>query len=386
VRRAAALFFVVLLGVLPLDRASGVATAVVEDRAQVAGIYEVVLTWSASAPDVDRDGDADLMIVPHSAGPARLYRNQGGRFTRMDGGVFAKKDRHDCQWADVDRDGRVDAYCTIGAHKGTGTKSNELWLQRTAGHFTQSAAEWGVADRWGRGRNVAFIDVNHDPYPDLYVGNDFPRQDGIPSPNRLFINTGGTRFRSASEYGLDHELGAFSVQAVDYDNDGWEDLLVAGKTQVRLYRNQSGQSFADVSRSVGINHGGLSARLVDVDGDGPLDFVLIKPDKLLVKYGGPTGALTARTTSVPLTHGARVATGDVNADGYTDLYIVQSGSSPDRLLLGPSLVDLPIPQATSGGGQAVTAFDHDGNGRTDFVVLNGGAGPGPVQLLASYPA
>ena len=35
-----------------------------------------------------------------------------------------------------------------------------------------------VVDMYGRGREATFIDSNHDAYPDLFVGNDFPRSDG----------------------------------------------------------------------------------------------------------------------------------------------------------------------------------------------------------------
>jgi hypothetical protein len=48
-------------------------------------------------------------------------------------------------------------------------------------------------------------------------------------------------------------------------------------------------------------------------------------------------------------------------------------------------VPIRIPQATAGTADDVIALDYDDNGRTDFVVLNGRKGPGPIQLLAAFP-
>jgi hypothetical protein len=44
-----------------------------------------------------------------------------------------------------------------------------------------------------------------------------------------------------------------------------------------------------------------------------------------------------------------------------------------------------IPQTRRGSADDVIALDYDGNGLTDFVVLNGRKKAGPVQLLASFP-
>lgn len=43
-------------------------------------------------------------------------------------------------------------------------------------------------------------------WPDLFVGNFSPRQDHIPSPDRLYVNMGGLYFRAATEYGLDVQV------------------------------------------------------------------------------------------------------------------------------------------------------------------------------------
>lgn len=94
-------------------------------------------------------------------------------------------------------------------------------------------------------------------------------------------------------------------------------------------------------------------------------------------------------------HGGReIASGRVNADGLDDLYVVQYGrpghDRPDRLFLdgngGRRLRSIRIPQTRRGKGDYVTSLDYDGNGRSDFLVMNGYfKHPGPVRLLATRP-
>ena len=199
-----------------------------QDVAVATGLWDGVAmrTYGSYPMDVDLDELTDVLLVPHVAKPARLLHNDGGSFSLIT--TFPKRDRHGCAAADVDLNGLPDIYCSIGADSGTGVKANELWMQTEPGTFFDRGAALGVADPYGRGREVAFVDANHDPYPDLYVTNEYPRADGVPSPNHLFINDGGSGFHAAPEYGLDVEVGGVlgiqtCVQAEDVSGDGWQD-------------------------------------------------------------------------------------------------------------------------------------------------------------------
>lgn len=371
------------------------------DVASAAGIYDGVpiRSYGAYPHDFNRDGLEDVMLVPHVTRPGRLYRNDGGRFTQVEVSTFTKRDRHGCAWADVNQDGFPDMYCTIAAGGGTGVKANELWIQGPAGAFTNKVESYGVADPYGRGREAAFIDVNHDAYPDLYVSNEYPRKDGIPSPNRLFINEGGRTFRSAAEYGLDVEVGIISgyvgtcVQAIDFDGDGWEDLLVCGKRGVRLYQNEQGVRFKDVSASVGLGGIWRDGELLDLNRDGRLDALSLTSTALRVQLGTSGSTFGSPTTIRAISFPQKFATGDVNRDAAVDVYVVRQASStgnePDLMLLnagdGRNFTNTVIPQTTVGDGQSVAGIDHDSNGTTDFIVLNGRRRTqGPIQLI-SFP-
>jgi hypothetical protein len=367
-----------------------------------AGIAQDTRTWSANISDANGDGIADVFLVRHALA-ARLYLGDAdGRFHETLAGTFRKRDRHDCDWADVNLDGRQDLYCSIGADHGTGVKANELWIQRTDGTFAASAGAWGVTDPYGRGRWVTFIDVNHDPYPDLFVGNHFPRKDGIGSPNRLFINDRGQRFVERVVPGLTREAGGYCARAADLNGDGWEDLIVCGDPKMLIYTNAGGTSFTDVTSSVGVSGFWRSAVAADLNGDARLDLAMLNRGRFQVQLQGSTGRFASPIGTRSLVAGRHVTAADWDGDGDIDLYVTQSTTStsssnvtsnaPDLLLrndgTGTFTPVATIPTTTRGRGDAAEPLDRDGDGAAGFLVMNGEGNPGdipetagPIQLI-----
>jgi VCBS repeat protein len=379
----------------PSSIASSVPVPMAVDQAASAGIAEVTRTWSAAIGDYNADGQVDILLDRHQMA-ARLYINSAGHFTEVDAGAFGNLDRHDCSAADVNGDGRLDFFCSAGAGRGTRAKANDLEIQTGSLTFTRSAPAAGLMDPFGRGRHSAFLDANGDGRPDLFIGNEGIRQDGLPSPDRLFINDGGGTFHPAPSFGLDHEIGSDCAVPGDVNNDGWIDLLLCSDTPtgIRLYRNTGGTGFTDVTSQMGIEGAvPASATLVDLNGDNKLDLVEVFKGKMIVLL--QQAGTFQQAFTYPLTSGLAVASGDVNGDGVPDLYILQGApkppNDPDVMLLndgdGTSFTKMSIPETSSGTGDTVYPIDFDGSGLTDFLVLNGKnpAIPGPVQLIAFYP-
>lgn len=102
--------------------------------------------------------------------------------------------------------------------------------------------------------------------------------------NRLFQNDGSGRFTVVTEQsGLFGERFALGAAAADFDNDGDQDLFVAGLHHVSLYRNEGRGRFADITDASGITasdpvHGALWAitgAWFDYDNDGLLDLFVV---------------------------------------------------------------------------------------------------------------
>jgi hypothetical protein len=367
------------------------------DKAADAGISEITKTYGAIIADFNNDQLPDIFLGRH-ASPPRLYVNDGnGHFTETSKGTFAQTDRHGCDAADVNGDGLEDIFCSTGAHHGTGAKRNELYVQRPDHTFADEAAQYGVFDPFSRGRSGAFIDANGDARPDLFVANEADRGDGMPSPNRLFVNKGGGTYRSAPEYGLEREMNTTfqaSPRVGDLDKDGWEDLVLATPSGLRVYHNDEGKGFTDVAASVGLGQSPEAVTLSDVNGDSWPDVIEVSPNELrvLLNRSGTFSSVFSTT----LEYGFSVSAGDVNGDDQPDIYVMRGkdatgGNAPDLVYLndgtGENFTRMSaIPSTSEGGAESVWPIDYDQNGLTDFLVLNGARGEAPAQLIAFFPA
>jgi hypothetical protein len=372
------------------------------DKAAEAGISENTQTYGAIIADFNNDTEPDIFLGRHGSLP-RFYVNDGnGHFQETNQGTFAQSDRHGCDAADVNGDGLKDIFCTEGANHGTSAKRNELYIQRSDHTFTDQAGQYGVLDPFGRGRSGRFIDANGDSRPDLFLDNNPTRGDGLPSPNRFFINQLGSAYRYAPAYGLERETslrGSNASVVGDLDKDGWQDLLVNTPRGLRVYHNEQGRSFTDVTAAVGLGQMPQDVTLADVNGDSWLDVIEVQPNELSVFVN--TNGKFSSVFSTALQYGLSVAAGDVNGDNRPDVYVLRGkdaagDNAPDQVYLndgdGASFTRMSsIPSTSQGAADSVAPIDYDGNGLTDFLVLNGGGedegGPaGPVELIAFFPS
>jgi hypothetical protein len=372
------------------------------DKAVDAGISETTLTRGGVIADFNNDARPDIFLGRHG-NTAHLYINEGsGHFTEIDQGTFVKTDRHGCDAADVSGDGLNDIFCSTGASRGSAAKLNELYVQQPNHTFVNQAGQYGVLDPFGQGRFGTFINANGDARPDLFVGNAVDRLDGMPSPNKLFINQGGSAFRSAPKYGLERETGfgglvGNNASVDDLDKDGWQDLIVATFSNLRVYHNNQGNGFTDVAASVGLGQSPADVTIADVNGDTWPDVIEVFRNELRVLLNTNGTFSKAFSTTLEGWYGVSVAAGDVNGDDRPDIYVLRGkdptgANAPDQVYLnngdGTGFTQMSsIPSTSQGLADFVAPIDYDRNGLTDFLVLNGAeAKAGPVQLIAFFPA
>jgi len=379
----------------PTHAATTPTPVTITDQAAAAGLG-VPADWSFSAAvaDINGDGRPDIFIARHWH-PANLWlNNQNGTFGPADVSYFQSiTDRHDCQAADFNKDGLADIFCSVGANRGTAVKSNTLYIQQPGGTFADRAYQWNVSDPTSRGRFGAVVDANHDGYPDIFFGAESLRPDGLPSINRFYLNTGHGSFVDSPAMGLDLNMGSKSARLADYNGDGWKDLLISSENSgLRLFRNDQGHGFTDVSSILGAPVQAADAAMVDVNHDSRPDLITLTGTTLADRLQLADGTFALPKTILTLKGGVSFATGDVNGDNNPDIYVVGAGTgsvnAPDYLLLGNAtggFTKQPIPETTVGTGGRAYAFDYNDDGLTDFLVLNGQVPKtGPVQLLTPH--
>jgi len=130
------------------------------------------------------------------------------------------------------------------------------------------------------GAGAAFFDYDNDGRQDLLLvnGSAWPGQPPARSFSRLYHNTGDGRFTDVTKAaGLEIELYGMGVAAADFDNDGWQDVLITAVGQNRLFRNTGKDTFTEVTDAAGLGKRqgfSTSALWFDYDRDGWLDLLV----------------------------------------------------------------------------------------------------------------
>jgi hypothetical protein len=304
-------------------------------------------TTSASFLDFDRDGWLDLYVAS--------YVN------------FRPDMKRECFSAASVRD-----YCTPSVYE---PLRDRLWRNNGNGTFADVSARSGIPlAAAGRGLGVLATDINGDGWTDLYVAND-------GDPNHLWINQRNGTFRdegllagvAVSRSG--QPQGSMGVDAGDIDGDGDEELFVTNLDNEgnALYLNVGGGLFEERTIERGLfalGFTGFGTRFVDYDNDGWLDVVVangaVRHMATQVRRGDPyplrqrnqlfrnhngryedvSAASGPAFTTLQVARGAAI--GDLDNDGDSDLVVFgnngpltihRNDSTPRRHWLGIRVLD-----------------------------------------------
>ena len=271
------------------------------------------------------------------------------------------------------------------------------------------------------GGGVAALDFDSDGWPDLH----FPQ--GCPLPvdannrshsDRLFRNIDGQRFKDVTQLAdlVHHGYGQGCV-AGDFDNDGFEDLVVANFGRNVIYRNNGDGTFTDVTEVAGFTNEKMSSSLalVDLDRDGDLDLYVVnyvdslkvcrnirgeystcrpesfngEQDELYLNRGDGVFEEVTGAAGIVVADGKGlgVVTADLDGDNWPDIYVAND-TTPNFLFQNRSRDAAGSPSqlhfvekglisgaAMSGEGRAeagmgVACADFNGDANLDLFVTN----------------
>ena len=272
------------------------------DVTKAAGLDVEMYGMGVAVGDYNNDGFPDIFIS--CVGESRLFRNTGkGTFadvTKVAGLAGKQGLSTSAVWFDYDRDGYLDlfvcnyvrwsaerdvfcsldgknkSYCTPEAYRG-----DTCWLyhNRGDGTFEDVTATSGVFDSSSKSLGVAMLDYDQDGWPDLLVAND-------TQPNKLYRNLRNGKFKDvAVEAGLAFSTdgkarAGMGVDAADYENSGRTGIVITNfdNEMIGLYRN-AGRGYDDVAIQEGLGAAsrttlGFGCVFFDADLDGLLDIAV----------------------------------------------------------------------------------------------------------------
>ena len=279
-----------------------------KDITKEAGLTRRGWGMGVAVADYDNDGKLDLFVT--GFGGSVLYHGLGNcKFEDVTekAGVGGSGFMTGAAWGDYDRDGFVDLYVSryshldmnnlpqFGSNKfcrfkgilvqcgpwGLEGESDFLYHNRGDGTFEEVSVKAGVHDDIGYyGLGVMWVDYDDDGWPDLLVANDsVPNYLYHNNHNGTFTDLGMLTGVALSGEGM--ELGNMGVDWGDYDHSGRLSFFVTHFEEQpnSLYRNMGPQGFDDVSWTSGVGqpsypYVGWGTAFFDMDNDTWLDLLV----------------------------------------------------------------------------------------------------------------
>lgn len=220
---------------------------------------------------------------------------------------------------------------------------------------------WFTYEYFYNGGGVAIGDINNDGLADIYFS-------GNMTPDKLYLNKGNLQFEDISSSALEQPKTGWNtgVTMADINGDGYLDIYVcragpnktAAEKSNLLYLNNGDLTFTESAKKFGIADTGLStqASFFDYDLDGDLDVYVLNFPNGFFQLGGEelrkfyeerknqsdrfyrndNGKFTDVSYEVGINNhafGLGISTGDINDDGYPDLYIANDYEERDYMFI-----------------------------------------------------
>jgi DNA-formamidopyrimidine glycosylase len=346
---------------------------------------------SASFADVDNDSDPDLFVTTVRGGNVLFLNDGKGRFRDVtaEAGLSYSGHSSGAVFFDYDNDGRLDLFLVnVGRYttdeKGRGgyfvgfpdafsghlkperTERSRLYRNVGSGRFADVTDQVGPFDTGWSG-DASFADLDGDRFPELYVLN-------MQGDDHFFVNQQGKRFvDDTARYFPKTPWGTMGIKFFDFDNDGRVDLLLT-------------DMHSDMSAEIGPDKEKEKSRMEWTDAflQGGANNVF--GNAFYRNLGGGRFEEISEQVGVENYWPWGPSVGDVNADGWDDVFIASGMGFPFRYGINSLLVNVGGQKFSDaefllgieprrGGATAAPAFDLDcateGEGRKACVGQSG---------------
>ncbi len=273
------------------------------DVTRKAGLAVSMFGLGVAAGDYDNDGHDDIFLT--ALGQSHLFHNNGnGTFsdvTKVAGLWGPNEFSTGAAWVDYDRDGKLDlvvvnyvqwslagdlfctldgtrkSYCTPESYKGS---SARLWHNLGNGKFEDATQKAKFHDPTSKSLGVALLDYDTDGWPDILLAND-------TQPNKLYLNKHDGTFEEKgvsagiafSEDGV--ARAGMGVDAADYDRSGHASIIITNfaNQMLSLYHNEGNGLFVDEAPRSEVGRAslvtlGFGCFFFDYDNDGWPDILV----------------------------------------------------------------------------------------------------------------
>jgi enediyne biosynthesis protein E4 len=273
------------------------------DVTRKAGLAVSMFGMGVAIGDYDNDGHDDIFIT--AMGQNHLFHNNGNStfadVTKTSGFWGSGEFSTGAAWVDYDRDGKLDlvvanyvqwtlagdlfctldgkakSYCTPESYKGATAR---LWHNLGNGRFEDVTQKAHFFDNTSKSLGVAVLDYNGDGWPDIVLAND-------TQPNKLYLNKKDGTFEERavpagiafSEDGI--ARAGMGVDAADYDRSGRPSLIITNfaNQMLSLYHNEGNGLFVDEAPSSEVGRAtlvtlGFGCFFFDYDNDGWPDILV----------------------------------------------------------------------------------------------------------------
>jgi len=239
------------------------------DVTEKAGLAISLYGMGAAIADYDNDGFDDIFVA--ALGQSHLFHNNGDgtfRDVTVSAGLSGINEfSTSAAWVDYDRDGKLDllvanyvqwtpetdihcsldgthkSYCTPESYNGVSVR---LWHNSGNGKFEDVTKKAGLYNPSSKTLGVAILDYNNDGWPDILLANDTqPNKLYQNNRNGTFTETGVSAGIAFSEDGV--ARAGMGVDAVDYDHSGRPSIIITNfsNQMISLYHNEGNGLFVD---------------------------------------------------------------------------------------------------------------------------------------------